>query len=259
MAHAFCSWIQSTQESLHATEAATSCDPFNAHIAESCDSFVCSTQEIKQVQYVSAVRQNVYSMPYISASILWTKLFMCEHWCYNQFNFFGPINVHCYAIFLICISWALEQFCMNALTPPLSNFVYLHKSQDRPELRWKKLRLDPLFTKSCLIPPKWSVGGCRFHLFMLSWKLGAVSEDIWSIFPPDNTQKSYNRAAILNSLCIDVELLAFMGWQYTAIDQTHKSHNTPFIIEMYTLLFWMMHCGTQDWCIVGFWLGLLPW
>ena len=30
------------------------------------------------------------------------------------------------------------------------------------------------------------------------------------------------------------------------------SHNAPFIIEMCTFLFWMMHCGMWDKCIVGF-------
>ena len=30
------------------------------------------------------------------------------------------------------------------------------------------------------------------------------------------------------------------------------SHNAPFRTEMCTFLFWMVHCGIWDWCIVGF-------
>ena len=30
------------------------------------------------------------------------------------------------------------------------------------------------------------------------------------------------------------------------------SHNAPFTTEMYTFMFWMVHCGTWDWCTVGF-------
>ena len=30
------------------------------------------------------------------------------------------------------------------------------------------------------------------------------------------------------------------------------SHNAPFRTEMDTFLFWMVHCGIWDWCIVGF-------
>ena len=44
------------------------------------------------------------------------------------------------------------------------------------------------------------------------------------------------------------------------IDQSHKSHkcicpishDTPFKTEMSTFLFWMVHCGIWDRCIVGF-------
>ena len=30
------------------------------------------------------------------------------------------------------------------------------------------------------------------------------------------------------------------------------SHNSPFRTEMCTFLFWMGHCGTWNWCILGF-------
>ena len=30
------------------------------------------------------------------------------------------------------------------------------------------------------------------------------------------------------------------------------SHNATFRTEMYTFLFWMVHCGIWNWCIVGF-------
>ena len=48
--------------------------------------------------------------------------------------------------------------------------------------------------------------------------------------------------------------LAILNWPVAQFPQCTSltPHNAPFRTEMCTFLFWMMHCGIQDWCIVGF-------
>ena len=45
-------------------------------------------------------------------------------------------------------------------------------------------------------------------------------------------------------------------WEMDTIDQIHKPHNAPVpyltIHHSEPFLFWMVHCGIRDMCIVGF-------
>ena len=52
-------------------------------------------------------------------------------------------------------------------------------------------------------------------------------------------------------ICVTRPLWVNTYWP-GAVDLINKSHNAPFRTEMCSFLFWMVHCGIWDRCIVGF-------
>ena len=98
---------------------------------------------------------------------------------------------------------------------------------------------------------------------------GAVETAPLQLLPGGQT-RGFNQVPILHMWANEVQTgthltncLSAHNWPISQIPQCtcSISHNTPFRTEMCTFLFWMVHCGIWDRCIVGFvnWANWILW